>query len=206
MKKINLIKLKKELYNKYTKIYEKRTKSFSSQFIKFDINLFLENVPGKEILDLGSGPGRDSLIFKRKGFKPLCLDISEGMLNLCRKKGLKTIKMDINKMKFPKNSFDGVWSYTSLTTMPKREAWEAINKINQMLKKKGILFLGLIEGRGEGWKKPDHKYSLPRFRSRYQFKEILEKVRNFELLYFRKIGKEQTGRNSYLNFMFRKIN
>jgi len=200
------IKLKVELYNRYAKIYEKRTKSFANKFIKFDIDLFLKNLPGKKIIDLGSGPGRDSLIFKQKGFAPLCLDISRGMLNLCKEKGLKTIQMDFNKMDFPKNSFDGAWTHIALTTTPKKETWKVIENINWILKNDGILFLGLIEGKGERWKPPNEKYDLPRFVSRYQTAEVLKHIKNFKLLYFRKIEKKYTGRNTYLNFMFRKIN
>lgn len=199
------ILLKKKLYDRYAEFYEKRTKTFADKFIDYDINLFLKKLPGKKILDLGSGPGRDSLIFQKRGFKPLCLDISKEMLKLCRSKGLKAKQMDINKLKFPSNYFAGIWSYTSLTTMTKKEVWCAIKKIHQILKNDGIFFLGLIEGRGEGWKAPDNKYNLPRFRSRYQTKEVLRNISNFELLYFRKIEKGETGRNTYLNFMFKKL-
>ncbi|MBM3233726.1 class I SAM-dependent methyltransferase [Candidatus Pacearchaeota archaeon] len=192
------------IYNKYCKKYEKRTIKYAKKFLSFDINLFLGNLPGKNILDLGSGPGRDSLLFKKRGFNPLCLDISEGMLNLCKNKGLKTIKMNFENIDLNKN-FDGIWSYTSLTTIPKKLAEQVIRKVYSLLNDNGIFYLGIIEGNFEGWKEPDKKYKLKRFVSRYNFNEILNMCKNFELLYFKKISNKETGRNTYLNFMFRKI-
>ncbi|MCX6748511.1 MAG: class I SAM-dependent methyltransferase [Candidatus Pacearchaeota archaeon] len=191
------------IYNRYCKKYEKRTNNYSKKFLALDIDLFLKSLPGKNILDLGCGPGRDSQIFKNKGFHPLCLDISEGMLDLCRKKSLKTIKMNFENLKL-NDKFDGIWSYTSLTTISKELAKTVIQKVRLMLNDNGIFYLGVIEGNFEGWKKPDKKYNLPRYVSRYSFNEILNMCKNFELVYFRKITKEQSERNTYLNFMFKK--
>jgi len=204
-KKFPTIEDKTALYNKYANFYEKRTKNYV-KFIKPEYDFFLRALPGKKILDLGSGPGRDSLIFKRRGFQPLCLDISDEMLNFCKNKKLKTIKMNIESLALPKVSFHGIWSNTSLTTIPKIKVWKIINKIHDILKPGGILFLGLIEGTFSGWAPPDKKYDLPRYRARYQTKEVVEKIsKKFELIYFRKISKEETGRNTYLNFIYRKL-
>lgn len=204
-KKYPTISDKKKLYNTYAKLYQKRTIAFT-RMIALDYRFFLESLSGKKILDLGCGPGRDSAIFKKKGYNPLCLDISEEMLNLCKAKGLKTLKINIEKLFLPEKSFAGIWSYTCLTTIPKKKVWKIINKLHKILKSDGVLFLGLIEGTFEGWKKADQKYSFQRYVSRYETEEVMEKLsEKFELLYFRKIGKKETGRNTYLNFLFRKL-
>lgn len=195
---------KSKLYNTYASFYRRRTWKFSN-FLSLEYYLFLKSLPGKKILDLGSGPGRDSVIFKRRGYKPYCLDISEEMLGLCRKQKLPAIHMDMEELQLPASSFDGVWSYTSLTTIPKFKVWKIINKIYNILKKDGVLFLGLIEGKFEGWKSPDEKYKFVRYISRYTPEEVVRKLGNkFELIYFRKIDKRETGRNTYLNLLFRK--
>lgn len=194
-----------KLYNTYADFYQKRTRSFI-KFIKVDYNLFLKSLPGKKILDLGCGPGRDSIVFKKKGYQPVCLDISDSMLKICKDKKLKTVKMDIEKLSLPIKSFDGIWSYTALTTIPKVKVWQIINKLHRILSRDGILFLGLIEGSFEGWKKPDQKYAFKRYVSRYTREEVIKKLeRKFELIYFRRLSKEEVDRNTYLNFMFRKL-
>lgn len=204
--KFPTIRDKTNLYDSYAAIYWQRTKDFV-KLIAPDYKIFLDSLPGKKILDLGCGPGRDSAVFKKRGFKPFCLDASEEMLKLCRNKGLKTIKMDIEKLRLPTDKFAGVWAYTSLTTIPKKKVWKIINaKLHRALTKNGILFLGLIEGNFEGWKKPDKKYALRRYASRYQINEVVNHLKNkFQLVYFRRIGSEKSGRNTYLNFLFKKL-
>lgn len=204
-KKYPSIKNKAKIYNTYADFYQKRTSGFS-KFLASDYQLFLSSLAGKKILDLGCGPGRDSAVFQKKGFQPVCLDISEEMLKLCKNKGLKTMQINMEKLPIKSNIFDGIWSYTSLTTIPKIKVWKIINKLHKILKPNGILFLGLIEGTFEGWKDPDQKYAMRRYVSRYQTEEVIEKLKNkFDLLYFKKITREETSRNTYLNFLFKKI-
>ena len=193
---------KRRLYNTYANFYRSRTMKFT-RFLSLEYEIFLRLLPGKKILDLGSGPGRDSVLFKRRGYKPYCLDISEEMLKLCKKRGLPIIYMDIEKITLPPDSFDGVWSYTSLTTIPKVKVWKIINKIHKILKKDGLLLLGLIEGKYEGWKLPDKKYKFARYISRYTVREILEKTdRKFELMYFRRIDKKRNQTEYLSEFYF----
>ena len=197
---------KQGLYDRYTGSYERRTRGFSS-FLQPDYRLFLNALPGRRILDLGSGPGRDSLVFQRRGFLPVCLDLSSSMLGRCQAKGLETWQMNMEDLQLPSQSFDGIWSYTSLTTLPKFRVWEIIDKLQLALSDEGALFLGLIEGEGEAWKEPDQKYSLPRFVSRYQVEEVLQAcvARGFTLFYFRRLDKKMAVRNTYLNFLIKKI-
>ena len=51
------------VYNRIAAEYEEYTKDYL-KYISEDIKLFLENLSGKRILDLGSGPGRDAAFFK----------------------------------------------------------------------------------------------------------------------------------------------
>lgn len=197
---------KKELYGRYSTAYETRTREFT-YFLQPDYRFFLGSLSGKRILDLGSGPGRDSTVFKRRGFAPVCLDLSTEMLARCQDKGLPTVQMNMEALDLPAESFDGVWSYTSLTTIPKEKVWRIIASLQLVLVPRGALFLGLIEGEGEGWKQPDQKYALPRFVSRYQIEEVLQVCRSlgFSLFYFRRLNNEMAVRNTYLNFLFKKI-
>ena len=190
------------LYNRYAKNYERRTSGFQ-RFIKSDYQIFLSNLRGQRIIDLGAGPGRDSSIFKKASYKPVALDISDSMLVLCRAKGLKTIKMDIENLVLPDRSYDGIWSYTSLTTIPKIKVWPIIDGLAKTLTPGGCLFLGLIESDQQGWKLADAKYKLKRYTSRYTTQEVIAKLSpHYQLLYFRRLDKTDNGRNTYLNFLW----
>lgn len=193
------------VYDRYAAAYEQRTIDYTS-FLLEDYNNFYFALPGKRILDLGCGPGRDAQALAAYGLKPLCLDLSSEMLALCKAKGLETLQMDIEQLDLPANSFDGVWSHTSLTTIPKRKVWQALAKVQTALREDGVLFLGLIEGEGEQWKEPDAKYAVRRYISRYSKDEVVDALAGrFELEKFRRIDISESGRNSYLNFLFRKL-
>lgn len=154
-------KIKEEhqkLYTHYSKEYEMRTKGAYNRYLLPFVKTFLENLKTKDILDLGCGPGRDLSYFKEKGYSPVGVDLSEGMVNLCEQKGLKVIKTDFMNLPFKNNNFGGVWAYTSLTLIPKEHFLQVIGKIAEILiKEEGVFALGMIDGKYEGWK-TDSKY------------------------------------------------
>jgi SAM-dependent methyltransferase len=191
------------VYDRYAAEYEERTRDYT-RFLEPDYQAFAAALPGPHVLDLGSGPGRDALALKARGLEPRCLDLSEEMLALCRAKGLETERQDIEQLKLDEESLDGVWSYTSLTTIPKEKVWQALREVRQALVPEGVLFLGLIEGQGEGWKPPSEKYDVRRYISRYREEEVLEELSDWDLLAKRRIDVAESGRNSYLHFLLRR--
>jgi len=195
---------KQELYDRYARQYQQRTQGYE-KFLAADYRAFQDALSGPKILDLGCGPGRDALALKERGLDPLCLDLSVEMLRICAEKGLETIRQNIEMLALPEAGFDGVWSYTSLTTIPKDKVWKVLNQdLPQALKADGILFLGLIEGQGENWKPADQKYDLPRYISRWSRKEVLAGLApTWELLRYSEVSSSVSGRNTYLHFLLR---
>lgn len=178
--------------------FEERTRSY----IADGRELFIENLRGKEVLDLGSGPGRDSLFFKNQGFNPLCIDISPEMIKLCRKKGLDAKTGDFEKLRFEENSFDGVWAYTSLLHVPKRKFPQVIEKIRLILRDEGIFYLGMKEGDFEGFAFEERYSGMPRFIAFYE-DEKLRKIlsKGFDIIYDSEVKLEN---RTYLNYLCRK--
>ncbi len=127
---MNYKKENKDAYDSYAKKFEDLTEDYLLKYILEDAKLFIANLPGEDILDLGSGPGRDSLYFKQNGLNPLCLDISSEMVNLCLQKGLRAEVGDLENLSFNDNYFDGVWAYTSLLHVPKNVFPVVLDKIN----------------------------------------------------------------------------
>ncbi len=187
----------REMYDENSREFEIRTKDYLINYIRDDAELFLSNLQGGNILDLGSGPGRDSYFFEQNGFNPLCFDISLGMIKLCKEKDLNGIIGDLEKLPFEEGSFDGVWAYTSLLHMPKSKLPLVLSDIGRILKPSGVIYIGMKEGKFEGWKKSE-KYSGNRFFSLYQEEELTSLMEeSFEIISNSKI---RLGEATFLNY------
>ena len=101
----------KKAYDKFAEIFEDNTKEYLQNHLLEDVTLFIQNLQGKRLLDVGSGPGRDSLFFKNKGLNPVCIDISSSMVELCKKKGLEAHEMDLENIEFDESSYIVVESF-----------------------------------------------------------------------------------------------
>ena len=139
-----------------TKSYNKNAAKFSEKFKglmdlkrRLEFNRFVELLPGKNVLNLGTGGGDHSYYFSNIGLKVTAVDISKEMVKLCKEKGLNAIVMDIGDLKFKDGSFDGIWSVTSLLHVPKSKLSSVISKLHDILKNYGILYICIKEGTGE---------------------------------------------------------
>lgn len=95
--------------------YDKRFRDNFPLFpAKFDIELrrYLNLIPGKNVLDLGIGQGRNSIPLAKLGFNVTGVDYSARNLDICNNtfSGLNLIKNDIRKFDIPKNKFDLILS------------------------------------------------------------------------------------------------
>ena len=191
-----------QTYNLMSKEYDEETSGFWRDFPSQIMNKFAEylNHRGK-VLNIGSGPGRDGLILKQKGFDLICLDASESMIDLCKEKGLESVVGDFNNIQFPDKEFDGVWAYTSLLHVPKEKVEKSMSEIVRVLKVGGIFGLGLIEGDFNDYRESSEMDKL-RWFSFYTKEEVetLLKKFNFEILYFDQF---KPASKNYLNFVAR---
>lgn len=191
-----------ETYDQMASLYDNETIVFWKKFPKEIIDKFIQLVPEKSVLDVGSGPGRDGLILKQHGFDVTCLDASSSMVELCSQRGLNAVLGDFNKMPFERESFDGVWAYTSLLHVHKADIDDSFDEIDRVLRTNGIFGLGMIEGDNEGYRE-SAGVNKPRWFSYYSedaIRMLLEK-HGFEILYFSKF---QVRTRNYLNFIGRK--
>jgi ubiquinone/menaquinone biosynthesis C-methylase UbiE len=144
-------------------------------FLAEEINFFSSATlaVGTKVVDLGSGPGDESMILKSKGITPLCIDISEGMVNACIDKGLNARKMDFYNLSLPQESFAGAWMAFSLLHVPKKDVKKILENIHKILMPKGILYVSLFEGEGEGLREEDvKKFGSKRYFSYYKTDEL----------------------------------
>jgi ubiquinone/menaquinone biosynthesis C-methylase UbiE len=190
-----------DTYNKMAKEYDEETTDFWERFPRTFLDNFVER-SGRDIIDIGSGPGRDGLLLKNAGKNVTCLDASEAMVEASTQKGLHSLRADFDNIPFEDNTFDAVWSYTALLHVPKKSINNPLREIARILKPKGIFALGLIEGDNEEYKE-SLGVGMPRWFSYYRKDEVVKLCNDngFTLVYFETLTPRT---KNYLNFIFEK--
>lgn len=163
-------------YNLYDDVYDKETEEFWENFPKSTIDIFVNELFGKKILDIGSGAGRDAIILRDRGLNITCIDAANKMVERTRKLGFTTIQSDFRKMDIENDKYDGAWAYTSLLHIKKEEVKDVLNNIYRTLKHKGVFLIGMIEGHYEGNKVRDSMPDTYRYFKFYDEKELRELV------------------------------
>ena len=173
----------KEVFNKTAEEFHEKTKDLA-KFTDEQRNDFLEHIPkGGKILDLACGPGRDAKIFTDLGYQVIGVDLAEKMIEIAREIAPKAEfkVMDMVELDFPDNFFDGVWFNAGILMVKKEEAPAVIQKIHQMLKPGGVLYINAKKGEGEGWGF-DERYQIEKFRAYYEHDELKGFLTQFEIL------------------------
>jgi SAM-dependent methyltransferase len=149
------------------------------------------------LLEIGAGPGHDSLYFKECGLKPVAVDLSPEMVHLCREKGIEAHCMDAYELDFLDERFDAVWSVNCLVHVPKRDLDRVLTEISRVLKPDGLFYLGMWGGIDVEGVWEEDLYEPKRFFSFFPDEAIKERVsRHFDPVSFEKV---ETG-NGKLHF------
>ena len=173
--------------------YDKIAKAYTQEFFddKIDIkylNKFSSLLPKKgRVLDVGCGPGNFPKYFLEKGFSVEGIDLSTEMIKIARKmvpKGVFRI-MDMRKLKYPNESFDGLCVAYSLYHIPSKQTLDVLKNFNRVLKPNGIIILMLQKGKGEGVIPEPFNPKEKMFFKYYQKGEIknLLKKSGFKIIY-----------------------
>jgi ubiquinone/menaquinone biosynthesis C-methylase UbiE len=129
---------------------------------------FAKKISGNRVLDLGCGPGHDSYRFAELGFDVIGVDYSSEMIKAAQQ--LKTVAnpphfevadmIDLPQM-FEEDSFDAVWASASLLHIPQSDIPQVLDGIHQVVKDKGMVYIG-IKGGSQGEQiVEESKYSKP---------------------------------------------
>ena len=136
--------------------YESTTEEYATHTASLHPHLYAQKFmkmlpPSSKIIDIGCGPGRDAKIFQQQGLKVTGIDFSPKMIAMAK---LNTPQaefhvMDIEKLNFPKNTFDGVWASASFLHIPKKNMPYVLNTIHSFLKPERIFYLSVKKGTNE---------------------------------------------------------
>lgn len=140
--------------NDYVLNYERRTGALEEARI-FTLDPFLKLVRDKKLtsrlLFAGCGSGRDLEEAIRQGHSCVGIDISESMLNIGKILSIQAplIKMNIERMEFPKETFSGIFCDTAITHIRKKGIRKVLEDFYGLLEKDGVLFVAFRKGAGK---------------------------------------------------------
>lgn len=157
------------------------------------------------LLELGAGAGKDSLFFKEQGLQVMATDLSPEMIKRCQAKGLEAKVMNYRSLDFPAESVDAAYAFNSLLHTPKRELPDVLAGIREVLRPKGLFFMGVWGGTSfEGILEED-SFEPKRFFSFWEDRALLElAMSRFDLLYFRKLKVEASRGYDFQSLILQK--
>lgn len=188
-------------YNQLAQAYDDETTDFWNRFPGEFVDEFVHRISGR-VLNVGSGPGRDSVLLRDRGIDVTCLDASEAMIAMTESQDFMSILGDFESMPFADGEFGGVWAYTSLLHVPKLEIARSIKEISRVLKSGGVFALGMIEGEFDGYRSSSG-VGAPRWFSFYTKSELEIVLRQSGFEIFHCTEYKPATRN-YLNIIVRK--
>jgi SAM-dependent methyltransferase len=195
----------RESYNKYAQEREIIVAQDWKITERQNFLALLDREHKKSLLEIGAGTGHDARFFQDQGFEVVCIDLSPAMIELCKQKGLTAYIMDVGDIKFPRDSFDAIYAMNSLLHLTKDEFPAVLSRIDRLLKRNGVAFVGVYGGYDhEGiWEKDS--YIPRRFYSFYTDKRLEQEVAKvFEVLSFNRIFFEPENPIHFQSLLLRK--
>lgn len=111
--------------------------------LDFELKNYLDLLPGKEVLDLGIGQGRNSIPLKGLGFNVTGVDYSKKCLAICKSTcpTLNLIQSDIRTFNIENNKYDLIQSRFVLQFLHKNDSYKIIQDIKDNIKPNGIVYI-----------------------------------------------------------------
>ena len=183
-------------YNEVAEKYFEINQSIAP--IKDVLDLFIKNVDGDKILDVGCGHGRDAKYLSESGFDVVGIDLSCKLLEIARRNAVKPgfCMLDMRKLSFLDDSFDGVWACASLLHIPKKEAETTLRELHRVLRPRGLIYVSLKEGRGESFVKSQQYWDKERFYAFYSMKELRRLFEDSGFETIEDLTEKSNGRNT----------
>lgn len=188
-----------QLKNAYNKQANQRNQATTEAWKVKERNRFLKLVQDEEktsLLEIGAGPGNDSLYFKENGLKTFSTDLSPEMITLCKEKGLEAVEMSFYDLTFPSNHFDAIYALNCLLHVPKAELEDVLIELKRVLQPGGLFYLGVYGGKNSEGIWEDDVYEPKRFFSFYEDDALQTLLTaHFSIESFQVISKEVIGGN-----------
>lgn len=106
---------------------------------------------GARIADVGCGPGWESATFAERGHEVVGIDLTPNFLRAAREvaPAADFARMDMRRLGFESDSFDGLWACASFLHVPRGDAPETLETFRRVLRPGGVCLLSVKHGDGE---------------------------------------------------------
>lgn len=137
----------------YNKIAETYANTYYGDSIDIPyIDTFMSYLPiHPHVLDVGCGSGRFTPYFVSKNCKVEGIDLSEKMIEIAKKRIPDGIfkQMDMRKLEYPDNTFDGLYLGYSIIHIVSNEVEKTLLEQKRVLKPGGIIFIIAQKGHSD---------------------------------------------------------
>ncbi len=166
--------------------------------LDFELRRYLKLIPGKEVLDLGIGQGRNSIPLADLGFKVTGVDYSTKCLDICKNTcpKLNLIRSDVRTFEIEKNKYDLILSSYVLHFLHKDDSYKIMQSMKENLNPDGLIYIQVFSTEDPKFNKNtlSHDFELldnnifhnlvnDTYISFFAKEEILEIFRDFKTIY-----------------------
>jgi SAM-dependent methyltransferase len=112
----------------------------------------LDEESRRDLLEVGSGPGRDALAFADAGIHVVAVDRSLGHVRLAAAQSIRAVQASVLHLPVRRATFAAGWTMSTLVHVPDRRLDDAVRSITAALRPGAPLAIGLWGGFDhEGW-------------------------------------------------------
>ena len=122
--------------------------------------------PSGRMLEVGTGAGRDTGYFAEQGVDIHGIDLSNEQLRHAQAAGGLVALASVRALPFPDETFDAVWTMSTLMHVPDSAIESALAELRRVLAPGAVAAIGVWGGPDIEEPVSDEKYEPPRFFSR----------------------------------------
>lgn len=100
----------------------------------------------RTLLEVGVGPGRDAIAFRAAGIAVTGVDLAAEHVRLARAAGIDALQASVLDLPFPDDSFDAVWTMSTLLHVPNADFSAAMSEIVRVARPGTSIAIGLWGG------------------------------------------------------------
>jgi len=190
-------------YNSFADLY---AAGMTQDFWLPELKKFTQYLPAAvrtEILEIGSGSGREAEYFANKGYQYLGSDVSTALLKLAQKRNpqLAFKNLTVYELKtLGKKRFAGFWAAASLLHLPKYRIASALKNLHFVTKNNGMGFISLIKGCGQNSYRSRRNPEFIRYFSYYLIPGFSKLLKKHGFVVLETNEKDIDERTTFLNF------
>ena len=166
--------------------------------LDFELRRYLNLIPGKEVLDLGIGQGRNSIPLANLGFNVTGVDYSTKCLDICRNNSskLNLVRSDVRDFEIERNKYDLILSSYVLHFLHKDDSYKIMQSMKENLNPDGLIYIQVFSTKDPKFNKNTlshdfelldnnifHNLSNDTYISFFTKEEILEIFRDLKTIY-----------------------